>query len=139
MSCPYDDCIAPSRGCEEMHKLKEAQRTGKKYAPPESWGARDITDPQALLNKGFSKMEKRPAKPKPKPPAIELEELPQQPIQHTVLHHYNETIRALEVLHDSATKIGPAIPEMIVTIKNDRAARFDYLIDWDAVARGGCK
>ena len=148
--CPFDDCTA-MHGCAEFKKLSKAIRDGTEYQPPEGWGQRDdypeperTPDPQALLDEAFAKLEKEKPKkpkpkPKPKPPAIELEELPQQPIQHTVLHHYNETIRALEVLHDSATKIGPAITEMIVTIKNDRAARFDYLIDWDAVARGGCK
>ncbi len=144
MRCPYDDCVSPDRGCDEMRKLKAALKAGEEYHPPENWEPKE-PDPQALLDAAWSKMEKSAAKAKnakkvkPATPALEVEELPQPTIHHIKLHHYNEAIKALEVLHDSAVSIGPAIVEMIQTIKTDRSVRFDYLIDWDAVARGGSK
>ena len=144
MQCPYDDCISPDRGCAEMRKLKMALKAGEEYHPPENWGAKE-PDPQALLDAAWAKLEnpaskvKNAKKVKAVAPALEVEELPQPTIHHIKLHHYNEAIKALEVLHDSAVNIGPAIVEMIQAIKTDRSVRFDYLIDWDAVARGGSK
>ena len=155
--CPYDDCVSPAFGCDEMKALKAALKAGRPYdGPPENWGKEP--DPQELLDAAWEKMKaeakpksksKSKAKPKVKaepkdedravPITITLEELPQPSIRHIKLHHYNEAIKALEALHDSAPSLGPDIVEMITQIKTDRSARFDYLIDWDAIARGGTK
>ena len=146
MLCPYDDCISPSHGCDEMKALKASLKAGKSYdGPPPDWGKKP--DPQKLLDAAWAKMQAEPkAKPKPKPKpkpkelAVTLEEVKPMPtVQHIKLQHYNEAIKALEVLHDVASGIGPEILEMIRVIKNDRSVRFDYLIDWDVVAMGGNK
>lgn len=160
MLCPYDDCISPSHGCDEMKALKASLKAGKPYdGPPPDWGKKP--DPQELLDAAWEKLEKskpvkkaKPAKSKPEPKPepnlndalpivvdmqpIELEDIT-PPVQHIKIHHYNEAIKALEVLHNDATSLGPAIVEMIQAIKTDRSVRFDYLIDWDVVARGGFK
>lgn len=138
-NCPYDDCLSPDSGCDEMRKLKKALREGQEYHPPENWGPQADPDPQALLDAAWKKLEKQKPEKPPREPSIMIEELPQPDIQHLNLHRYNEAIRALELLHDVATGIGPAITQAILTIRNNRAVRFDHLIDWDAVARGGNK
>ena len=150
--CPFDDCTAMN-GCAEFKKLSKAIRDGTEYQPPEGWGMRDdypeperTPDSQALLDEAFSKLEqeklkkaKSKPKPKPKPPAIELEELPANPVQNTQLHKYNEAIRALEELQPYAISMDREIAGMLGVLKGDRAAKFDHLVDWDAIARGGNK
>lgn len=137
MQCPYDDCESPSKGCEELRKLRQALKEGKEYSPPEGWGAKPEPepepDPQALLDKAWAKMEK------PKQPTIMIEEIPQPNVQHGRLHHFNEAIKALELLHDDVATLGPDLTQMIQTLKRERAVRYEYLIDWNAVARGGSK
>lgn len=140
MQCPYDDCKAPSSGCSEVRKLRQALKEGKEYRPPENWGANPepeppepVNDPQALLDQAWAKMEK------PKQPAIMIEEIPQPNVQHGRLHHFNEAIKALELLHEDVATLGPDLTQMIQTLKRERAVRYEYLIDWAAVARGGKK
>ena len=135
--CPYDDCISPGYGCDEMKALKASLKAGKPYdGPPPDWGKKP--DPQELLDAAWAKMEagsKSKPKPKPKEPAIELEELPANPVQNTQLHKYNEAIRALEELQPYAINMDVEITGMLGTLKGDRAAKFDHLVDWDAIAR----
>ena len=145
--CPYDDCISPSYGCDEMKALKASLKAGRPYdGPPPDWGNKP--DPQKLLDAAWAKIEAGPKpeskpkpkpKPKPKQPAIELEELPANPVQNTQLHKYNEAIRALEELHPYAINMDTEIAGMLGALKGDRAAKFDHLVDWDAIARGGNK
>lgn len=75
---------------------------------------------------------------KAKAPAIELEELP-GPVQNTQLHKYNEAIRALEELQPYAINMDTEITGMLGALKCDRSVKFDYLVDWEAIARGGRK
>lgn len=110
--CPFDDCAA-MHGCAEYKKYKRALKDGKPYTPPEGWGT---------------------VKPKPKAPAVELEEAP-SPVQNTQLHKYNEAIRALEELQQYATNMETEIVGMLGALKGDRAVKFDHLVDWDAIAR----
>lgn len=141
--CPYDDCISPGYGCDEMKALKASLKAGKPYdGPPPDWGKKP--DPQELLDAAWAKMEAEPKpkskpKPKPKEPAIELEQLPANPVQNTQLHKYNEAIRALEELQPYAINMDVEITGMLGALKSDRAAKFDHLVDWDAIARGGNK
>ena len=137
-SCPYDDCISPDRGCPELRKLRTAEAAGEEYHPPENWGTKE-PDPQALLDAAWEKLPKKSKAAKPTPPAMMVEELPQPTIAHIKLHRYNVAIKALEDIHGDAVSIGPTIVEAITALKSDRAARFDHLIDWDAIARGGKK
>lgn len=145
MMCPYDDCISPGYGCSEMKALKASLKAGRPYdGPPPDWGKKP--DPQELLDAAWAKMEAEPKpkskpkpKPKPKAPAIELEELPANPVQNTQLHKYNEAIRALEDLQPYAINMDVEIAGMLGTLKSDRAAKFGHLVDWDAIARGGSK
>lgn len=143
MQCPYDDCVSPNKGCSEVRKLRKALKEGKEYSPPENWGVKPepeppepVNDPQALLDQAWAKM-KKPKQ--PKQPAIMIEEIPQPYVQHSRLHHFNEAIKALELLHDDVVTIGPDLAQMIQTLKRERAIRYDHLIDWNAVARGGSK
>lgn len=149
--CPYDDCISPSYGCDEMKALKASLKAGKPYdGPPPDWGKKP--DPQELLDAAWAKMEAEPKpeskpkskpkpkpKPKPKEPAIELEELPANPVQNTQLHKYNEAIRALEELQPYAINMDTEIAGILGALKDDRATKFGHLVDWDAIARGGNK
>ena len=65
--------------------------------------------------------------------------LPVSPVQNTQLHKYNEAIRALEELQPYAINMDVEITGMLGALKGDRAAKFDHLVDWNAIARGGNK
>lgn len=138
MQCPYDDCISSGKGCAEVRKLKQALEEGTEYHPPEDWGAKPepdpsepVIDPQAWLDQAWSKMEAQPA--------IMIEEISAPNVQHGVLHHFNEAINALQLVHDDVPALGPDLTKIIQMLKRERAIRHEYLVDWDAVARGGSK
>ena len=115
-SCSFEDCTAMN-GCAEYKKYKRALKEGKPYSPPAGWGGKQA---------------------EPKPPAIELKELPTS-VQNIQLHKYNEAIRALEELRPHATNMDAEIISMLGALKGDRSAKYDHLVDWDAIARGGRK
>lgn len=138
MSCPYDNCTSADRGCAEYRKAEACEKAGKPYTMPEDWkpGARSKEAAETCLDAAFEKLKKRP-------PAIMIEQQPQQsapapapssPAPGT-LRLYNAAIKALRALWaaESSADGLSAVPITITQLTRARAERFESLIDWDAI------
>ena len=114
--CTQPDCTG-DRGCETYKALKKKiARQDKKAAQP------------------------APAEDKHKKPAMELEIVPEMPVECTAetLRKCNAAIAALEALQDDGgcdmIFDSVMIGDLLQNLKETRIREYESLIDWDAIA-----
>lgn len=127
--CPYEDCTRRD-GCKYYKEIEHAIRNGKPFEYPDAWQPPETpADPQAYLDAAWKKLKNTPE------PAIMIEDDTPHADRAT-LAHMNTAIKALkstlEGLWEETT-----ISDMIESLQQLRCQKFEHLVDWDAVAKGG--
>lgn len=152
--CPFDECVSPTRGCDEMKALKASLKAGKPYdGPPADWGMQKPKPEKKPVKESRARHYACNHDPAPectpsimlaeKVPASTPESEPCPPMygERSLLMLCNLAIDALERLKDSIPELEwpPHLHAGSISLKQYRMQRFADLIDWAAIARGGSK